>query len=278
MRSLQEIEQELDNNVQDVFTTPSKSEVAEWKLWRSIFSKSVFVFERIMSLFKIEVENVIKTQRQGTLSWYFGKVKEFQGADNGNGFSGDSLIVDDSGALTYERVDSSRRVIEHTSLTDVDGTLICKVAKSGSNGYESLSSLELTAFGVYMQNIKYPGTVIRSVSLPPDRLKYDMDIYYNPIYAPDEVKAKLLLKMEDFKKTLGFNDKVFKQRWIDYLLTTDGVETIKLSSLHSKKATDTDYNLVDVVYELAAGYFNYQDTDAETNASTMNLIDVNTLY
>ncbi len=84
--------------------------------------------------------------------------------------------------------------------------------------------------------------------------------------------------MTEFKDTLGFNDKFFNQKYIDYLLKAEGVVSIKTNNLSYKNYSSSDFSTIDVVKELAAGYFNYQATDAETEPSVINLIDVNTLY
>ena len=278
-RQLTVIEEELETNVNNVFDRPSVSKVAEWKVWKSIFAAAIWAFEKILDLFKTEVENIITQKQPGTIDWYYDKVKAFQGADDGNGFHADDLVLDESGILRYQVENESRRIIAKASLTDIEGVLAIKVAKqTGTNELGALSSIELNAFSTYMRNIKYPGTEMFITSLQPDLIRYDVNIYYNPVLSESTIQANVLAKLEEFKSSMGFDDKLFQQKLIDYLMNADGVVSVKMNNLYRKASTDTEFVLIDVVYELAAGYFNYQLLDAASEPSVMNLINVNTIF
>jgi hypothetical protein len=279
-RELSEIEQNLNDDVKDVFDNESVSKVAEWRLWVGIFSRATWSFEKVRDIDKALIENTITQKQPPSLDWLYEKVMEFQGGDDGNGFQGDNLILSESGILRYELIDATRRIINQATLTEIpDGTIVIKVAKKSAEGeLEALSANELLSFTIYINRVKYPGTVINVTSLPPDLIKQDVIVYYDPIFLPANVLANIELKMTEFKDTLGFNDKFFNQKYIDYLLKAEGVVSIKTNNLSYKNYSSSDFSTIDVVKELAAGYFNYQATDAETEPSVINLIDVNTLY
>ncbi len=272
MRELSEIEQELDDDIVEVFDSPSVSQVAEWRLWRGIWSRAVYSFELILDAFKSEVETLIESKQPGSISWYYDQVMKFQGADDGDGFMGDNLVVNSYGILEYEKEDSTRCIINQCSLSESDGTLVIKVAKLDSDGLlTSLTYAELLAFSIYINNIKYPGTELNVVTLPADLIYYDINIYYDPIFSTDTITANVLAQLETYKGSLGFDDRVFKQKLGDTILNAEGVVTVKINSLMSKASTDDDFSDIDVVYQLASGYYNY---DGDT-PSTLNLINVN---
>ena len=266
MRTLEEIENELDTDVADVFTTPSTSQFAEWKLWRSIFAQAVFVFEAILDLFRSEIEDTIQSKQYATKDWYFDRALEFQGGDVGGTFQGDDLEVDEYGLLVYVTPDADRRIIEKCAITADSGTISFKVAKwlsEAAGTYQELDTDEKTAFGLYIDNIKYPGTETTIISEAADTIKYDLEIIYQPEYSTSGIETELESLADSYRQGLEFNDKFYAQRFIDALLDADGVTSIKITSLEGKEDGGS-YASIDIVYELVAGYFNFDGTSQFT--------------
>ncbi|WP_053405186.1 hypothetical protein [Persicobacter sp. CCB-QB2] len=261
-REIAEIETELDQNIEQVFDDPSASNGADWKLWRSIWAMAIWTFEKIMDIHQGNVESIISSKRYGTLAWYHDRVMEFQGADDGEGFQGDRLIIDDNGKIVYEVSDESRRIIAQASLKESSSGIAIKVAKWEDDILVQLVFEEQEALIQYLFNIKYPGTRINVISLPADIFKYDINIYYDPKFSKEDVKQRIMEAIESFKTLIGFDARFYKQKFIDHLMAIDGVVTIKLNSLMVKTAT-SDYTEIDVVHELESGYLNYQPTEGE---------------
>jgi hypothetical protein len=56
-------------------------------------------------------------------------------------------------------------------------------------------------------------------------------------------------------------------------MQAEGVVSIKLNDFKGKPDADAEFANIDVVYQLAAGYYNYVAIDAETNPSVLTLIN-----
>ncbi len=274
-REIATIEQELDQNITTVFDQPASSSSADWRLWRSIWAMAVWSLEKIMDIHQTVIENIISSKRYGTLAWYHERVMEFQGADEGQGFHGDQLIIDDSGRLVYQTIDESRRVLAQASLKESASGIAIKVAKFDGAELIQLDFAEQSALIQYLFNIKYPGTRITVTSLPADVFRYDMNIYYDPKYSSLEVQQNIESAIEAFKTSIGFDARFYKQKFIDHLMNVEGVETIRMNSLKVKTAT-ADYVDVDVVHELESGYFNYQPLtgDLPSNITMINTTEI----
>ena len=258
-RTLAEIQTELETDINAVITTPSTSQFAEWKIWSQIFAQAVFIFEGILDLFKTQIDTTIQSKQPGTKDWYYDRALEFQGGSESGTFQGDTLIVNDFGQLLYSTTDVTRQIIEQCAIAAAGGTISFKVAKwlvELGGTYQALSADEKTAFGLYIDNIKYPGTTTNIISLAADVIKYDLDIIYQPEYTTSGIGAALLLAADAYRQSLGFEDRFYSQRFIDALLDVEGVTSIEITSLEGKIAAGS-YAAVGVMYEIVAGYFNF---------------------
>jgi hypothetical protein len=266
-RTLSTIQTSLDDSISEVITNPSSSIYAEWKLWRFIFATAVLAFEKIMDAFKTDVEEIVSSKQPGTFDWYYEKIMEFQGETIGGVFQGDSLVVT-NGIITYETVDSSRCIIKKASLRASSGTLAVKVAKENASGQLiPLTSSEQLALSNYLDEIKYPGTVINIISLAADTITYSLNIVYDPIYTTATVQENVLAAMETFRLGMGFDDRFYASKFIEAILGAEGVKAVKITSLTGWDITSNSTAAIDIVRTLVAGYFNYNATSSLTFTS-----------
>lgn len=257
-RTISEIETALDNSITTAITNPSGSSFAEWKLWRSIFARAIWVFEGIMDVFKADIETTVQTKQPGSFDWYHEKILQFQGANDGTGnFQVDNLVIL-NGVIQYETPDPARQIIAQASLRATAGTLVVKVAKRLTESqYQPLSASEQIAFGLYLDNIKYPGTQTNVISMGADIIQYDIEIIYDPFFTVDTVRASVLAKMEEYRQSLGFDDRFYPARLIDKIMEATGVVSVKKNSVEGYSVSDTTVIDIDIVYQIEAGYFNY---------------------
>lgn len=265
MRTLQQIEAALDSSISSAISNPSGSQFAEWRLWRNIFARAIWTFEAIMDLFRTEIESKVQTKQPGTMVWYYDRVMEFQGeADDQGTFQGDSLVVV-NGVLQYETPDPSRRIIAQASLRASNGNLGIKLAKKlTEDTYQPLNDSEQTAFGLYLTNIKYPGTAATVLSLSPDLIKYDLNIIYDPFLTTATVEANVLEKLQEYRRSLGFDDRIYPAKLIEKVMEAEGVVSVKKNSIQGYHSTGGVWNEIDIVYTLASGYFNYDAASSFT--------------
>lgn len=271
-RTLLEIEADLDATIADAITSPSASQFAEWRLWKTIFARAIWIFEGIMDLFKADIVSTIQAKQPGSFDWYFEKILEFQGeTDQGGDFLGDNLIVQ-NGIIQYEIPDETRRIITNAALYASGGALGAKLAKAlTATTNQALTASELLAFGLYIDNIKYPGTEITVISKTADKIKYTIEIIYDPIYTTTAIEANVLAKLEEYRTSLGFNDKVYKQKVFNKIMEAAGVVAIDTTLFQGWGVTAGVFADIDIVYTLESGYFNYDAACALTFTSYKTL-------
>ncbi len=275
-RTLATIQASLDSGITDVIENPSSSLYAEWKLLRSIFAAAIWAFEKILDAFKSDVETIVAAKQPGTFDWYYDKIMEFQGETVGGVFQGDSLIVNSSGILTYENVDSTRRILKKASLRASSGTLAVKVAKENTSGQLiPLTSSEQLALTNYLAAIKYPGTVINVISLAADSITYNIKIIYDPIYTTATIQSNVETALESFRLGMGFDDRFYSSKFVEAILAAEGVKAVKVNSLSGWDVTSNANATIDIIRTLVAGYFNYNDNSVMTFQSFRDLDDQN---
>jgi hypothetical protein len=270
-RTISEIETVLQADITTAIPNPSASSTAEWKLWKTTFARAIWTFENILDLFRTEVETKVQTKQPGSYDWYHDKVMEFQGVTlNDNTFQGDTLVIE-NGIITYETVDVTRRIIAQSALRAQQNSLAVKVAKKlDALNYTRLTDSEIEAFSVYMDNIKYPGTLVNVISLQADVILYDIEVVYDPIYNELTVQNNLTAKLAEYRSSLGFDDRVYKGRIEQKLMEAEGVVSVKVNSIYITGVTSGNRPL-DVVLTLDAGYFNWDED------SVFTLVNANTL-
>lgn len=264
-RTQQEIEQQLDQTISTAITTPSASSYAEWRLWKSIFARAIWIFENILDLFRAEIEAKVQSKQPGSMAWYYDRVMEFQGeTDRFGNFQGDTLVVE-NGILQYQVLDPLRRIIKRSSIKAANGQLSIKLAKElTATTYQPLTQIEILAFNLYIESIKYPGTIVQTTSLEADKLKYNMSIVYDPAYTLVTIQKNIAAKLAEFQQSLGFDDRVYTSKFTDKLMEAPGVVAVKVTSLEGYHSTSPGWTAIDIVYTLVSGYFNYDATSTAT--------------
>lgn len=175
-RTVSEIKQVIidEKNAQPELTAlNSPSQTAIWNLWAYIIAVFTWFHERLWDAFKQEVEERIAQSKPGTPQWYHSKFLEYQ--------YGYTLQIDNYQA-SYAVVDENARIIKRAAIVEqTNGIVLIKVAKENAGAPVPLSVPELTAFAAYIDDIKYAGTITNIISLPSDKLRCYVTVYYNPI-------------------------------------------------------------------------------------------------
>ena len=235
----------------------STSQAAEWKLWLWVFAYGIHLFELVMDVLKADVEVKLASMQAGSLEWYIDKAKAFQ--------LGYSLAVNTKGVLSYAVIDDSARIVKHASVTELNGSVLLKVAKydeAGRLAPLSLTNGEFLQFQRYIENVKFAGTRITVTTLPADAIRYNITVYYDPAYLPDEVQQAVTAKLELFRLELGFDGLFYSSDFVSAILKVTGVKTVKINSLAGIQGEITQD--IDVGYSVEAGYFNFSDDSVIT--------------
>lgn len=267
-RTIEHIQQEMIADLQagtGIALSTSKS--AEWRLWTYVIAVCIHSFEIVLDLFKKEVDAQTDRITPGTARWYAEMCYRFQ--------DGHELLFDDKTAmLYYERPDAEAQIIKVVAIREETRKLIIKAATNNREGkIVALSQEQLCNFANYIDVIKFAGVDINVVSIKEDKIRYSMEVYFEPAMPAEMVRAHILAALEDYKVSLGFDSRIYRQRFIEAATRTDGVVTCNLLSLERKGATDESFQSVDLFAELESGYFEY-DKDCLVTMKSIKELNV----
>lgn len=243
----------------------SVSKVAEWRTWTYIFAAAIHVFEIILDTFKVEIDTITNKITPGTVRWYAEMCYRFQ-----NGYE---LKFDDSRAmLYYDKIDPQAQIIKVVAIREEKNSLVIKAAKQDHSGkIVPLSLEERYNFAAYIDAVKFAGVDTTIVSTSRDRIRYNLEVYFETSIPNTLVRENVKKALDKFKASLGFDSMIYKQRFIDAVMDASGVVTCNLVSLERKGVTDDDFKAVDVFSVLESGYFEYADDCVLTLKSVKEL-------
>lgn len=152
-------------------TTTSK--VAQWRLWIWICAVSAWTFEMVME-FYLNLTIKAATRQYGTLSWYPKIAVEFQ--------LGDPLVwLTDEQRFGYTVIDPVKQIVKKVAVIQTNGQVRIKVANFVSGVIVPLTSIELSAFDSYINDLRPAGINTAVISRTPDLLKVGVKVYYDPL-------------------------------------------------------------------------------------------------
>ncbi len=232
----------------------STSKAAEWRLWTYVVAVAIHVFELIMDLFRTEIEEMVDKIAGGTERWYREMAYRFQ--------NGHTLLFDDkTTSAYYAEDDPEARIIKVAAIAVSEKKIFIKVAKTNEQGkIVPLSADEVYNFKGYMDSINYAGDKIEAISTTADRIRYDMNVYYDPSIPRTTVQQNVIDALDAFKTSLSFDGVLYTQRLIDAVMSAEGVVTVDMRGLYRQGAdTSEEFVEVDVMGVLQSGYFEYDD-------------------
>lgn len=215
----------------------TKSKMSILNLITYVQAVLIFTYQTVLDVFEVDIANLIANRINGTAPWYASMALKFQYNSITN--SGDSLIFDeDKLKIRYEKVDKSHLIIAKSAFQkneNGDG-IILKVCKANSNSnelsnginYTQLTSSELTAFKNYIDQIKFIGSVVQSMSVPGDIISIkNCTVTYDDQYITEEQAMSAIQKaLIKFTSTLDYNAYIYYQSIIDTIFEVDNVVDI----------------------------------------------------
>lgn len=272
-RTPEEISAIIDDAVQTELAAQgvilSSSLIAEWKLWRDTVVNVDYSFETIQDVFKSDLQTYIDTQRIGTISWWADTALAFQ--------YGDTLLINNEGILYYANIDASKQIIKLARAKEVESggvvTVVIKVAKIVNDIVMALSAAEMLGFIDYMRSTKIVGTRLELISLPADTIHYEIDVIYNSEVPQTTVEANILTALDTLRTKRGFDPTFYRSATTDSdghpqgfenaIVSAIGVVAVRVNVLTGTPDGGTATNIT-LGYELAAGYFNYDEASTIT--------------
>lgn len=297
MRSVSQIYSEIvttrNNYLQltELNSGRTNSKLSMMNLITYVTAVCIHTYEAVLDVFQLKIAEILNGRINGTPDWYVMTAKKFQ--YNPATETGDELkFNEDTMKVGYVEVDASHRIIERAAWqTGEDGeSILLKVCKSNPNTnevnsgipYTQLSDYEMTAFKMFMYQIKFVGANIYSESLPGDIITVIADnenpIFYNDSYVTAaQAMSTLQQAMIDFTSEFEYNGMLYYQQVIDVLRKTDHI--VDVSS--NIKVLVQSYNVTDKKYDepvelvsrmrLRSGYIRVLDTNSAITINSANI-------
>lgn len=269
-RTIDEIQASMITEVQgDPVLAPvatSTSKTALWRLWTRIVATCAWTVEVLFDTLKAEVKELLDVLKPHSLRWYATKARAFQ---YGYMLPIDSDKYDNTG-LTETQISDSQ-IVKYVAVVEQVKNLRIKVAKLGTD-LEPLNGAELTAFSEYMARVKDAGVKLVIDSLPADKLKLTIDIYYDPLILNNVGQRIDGSDLEPVKnaitkylQNLPFNGVFVLAYLVDELQKVSGV-TIPNVTLAQYSFALFPFNSISVKYQPDSGYLRFQNpTDLVLN-------------
>ena len=264
----------------------TKSKMSILNLITYVQAVLIFAYQTILDVFEVDIANLIANRINGTAPWYAAMALKFQFNNTTN--SGDTLIFDDEKLkIRYEKVDTSHLIIAKSAFQkndNGDGIIlkVCKVNTDSnelSNGinYTQLTSGELTAFKNYIDQIKFIGAVVQSMSIPGDiiAVKNCMVTYDDQYITEEQVMDSIQKALIKFTSTLDYNAYIYYQSIIDAIFEVDNVVDVTptqesgsvLVMVKQYNATSRKYDeefALTQARRAKAGYIRFLDEDGNS--------------
>lgn len=268
IESLNALEVLTTDEKQTLANLNSNSKAAVWRLWVFIYAFAIWVHEGIFETHKREIEELIALNKVHTAKWYRGKALLFQfGFELGESDIYDNTGVDESSVI-------SSKLVKQASVEEIAGSLKIKVAKNVPSVNElldndfdlaPLTDEERAAFGQYMGLIKDAGTRLEIISRPPDLLKMEIDIYFDPLVLDgngsrldggDNYPVKRAIS--EFLYNLEFNGELILTKLTDHLQKVEGIEMPVIKKAEARFA-DNEFIELNETYIADSGYMLMSD-------------------
>jgi len=245
----------------------SDSRVAEWRLWTFVVAGAVHAFEVILDLFRREVEEKVSKIAPGSLAWWRDMCLRFQ---NGHEVRFNTKTAE----LYYAVDDPAARIVKVVAITEGRNSVTLKVAKFDDAGrVVPLDVDEHRAFAGYIETVNFAGLGVSVLSLPSDRIRYQMEVFYDPACPAATVEENVRGALAAFRIPQTHDARFYPQRMLEAVLSAAGVVTARLGAVEQKRATEEYYTAVGVFATLWAGFFDYSDDSVITMTSINSLAD-----
>lgn len=208
-----------------------------------ITALAIHLFERILDLFKEEIETKVEKNAICSVPWYHRKFLEFQ---YGNSLEYDSETF----SYRYASDDDSKQIIKFVAVRQIaiEGVTKLRVYLSKANK-AALSATELNAVKMYASMIGAAGTHFDIISLSPQTISCDLEITYNPMILSVEGESLADGGYPVNDAISGYLDNILyggvfnRTKLIDAIQEVEGVTDVVLNDVRLASETVNTQNL-----------------------------------
>lgn len=232
----------------------STSKVSVWRLFVWIIAYAIFLFQQIMDIFRVEIDIKVKANRPHTVDWYKTKALAFQ--------YGDTLVDSDE----YSIIDATKQIVKQVAIVEGDRKIVAKIATLQGDELVKLSDInQVNAFATYMDKVKDAGTLLQVVNEDADKLKVDLDFYYDALIVRNDgttITTNINVvetAIKSYLKSLDFNGEFTLMKMDDYLQNATGYKDLKINFVGFKAGIATSYTNIARNYQPLSGYMKLEE-------------------
>ena len=225
-----------------------------------VWAVCAWAVEQLIDRHKAEVTAELDEQVAHRPKWYRDRVLAFMANME---LMPDSDRYDTTGMTESDM--AARRVVKHAVAVENrnSSALTIKVAGESGGRRQPLDQATVKQLQAYISEIKDAGVRIELVNQRADSFFCSVDIYYNAMLDPNEVKAACEAAVRDYVENLPFNGEYSNMALVDRLQLVDGVKIVELRSSSSKSDNDSRRSVIEARRTPAAGYFNPKEINIE---------------
>lgn len=247
------------NSISELDELNSTSNTAIYKLWISVMAMAYMAMSYLFEEHKTEVDLLVASAPAGTPAWYAQKSLEFQ--------LGDDIQVINN-VTSYPIGSTGEKIVTRAvAKNTIEGFCAIKVAKGTAGALQPLDSSEFTQFKAYIDKIQFGGAWIDCINLPADLLTLIANITYDAIYNPDEVKANVIVAVNQFLANMPFDGLLYREKLRDAIQAVTGVVDVEITSLTA--TSEGIIYSIGQLYELRSGYVNINPSTTLDDTLTM---------
>lgn len=256
--------------------TPAGSAVSVFNLMIYIVAAAMFTFETLIDILQEDIQAIADAAPSGNAKWIQAQMFKFQ--------YGDVVQLIDF-VPTYDPIVEANRIITQCSVKDLGSSVIVKVTKGTTAPFSPLSAPELAALNDYYygtsttEGIGFAGVDTVFVSLDPDRLFVAMDLYFLGQYIEADVKAAVIVAIEEFLAGFAneaFDGTIYMIRLVDAIQAVPGVDRVEITDVKARDAATAfgAATTIDVqgIYSTVAGHIIAEDTSGQTLDDQITMI------
>lgn len=233
----------------------NNSRVAVWRLWLYVVAVGHWTLEKLFDKHKADVKEMLNTSAKGRVQWIIDWAKRYK--------DGSSLTVVD-GVPQYPSNASGSEIVKFASVRDTGDIIFLYVANEDSSGNRiPLTSAELTRFQEFTKEFRIPGTRYNAISLNPDTIVANLDIYYEGLKTESTVKTNVINAIKDYFANLpsqgALDGTLYLIELTDAIREVEGVRDVVYNSITGNGNTITRKYVTD------AGYANFDEGNSTIN-------------
>jgi hypothetical protein len=153
----------------------------------------------------------------------------------------------------YPIVDTTKQIVTRCSVnTEINKQVSIRVAKE--NPPVKLTTAEVNALSSYVTLIGNAGVTYNVISLDPDLIEINADIYYNAQYSAI-ISDSMTNAINTFLANIDFNGAIYVGKLEDAMRGVAGVNDVKINVLNVRASFET-YAQTHTLYNLSTGINN----------------------